>query len=113
MGGTSISTPTWAAVVALADSSPACAGRPVGFANPALYALAATAYAANFGDVTVGSNGFDRVPGFAAGPGYDMASGLGTPDARSLVPALCGDGADPGHSRCAERPRPARRSASP
>jgi subtilase family serine protease len=91
MGGTSISTPTWAAVTALADSSPACAGHPVGFANPALYKLAGSAYAANFGDVTSGANGYNQVAGFAAGPGYDMASGLGTPNARSLVPALCGE----------------------
>ena len=90
MGGTSISTPTWAALTALADSSPACAGHPVGFANPALYKLAATAYGANFGDVTSGANGYDHVAGFSAGPGYDMASGLGTPNARSIVPALCG-----------------------
>jgi subtilase family serine protease len=90
MGGTSISTPTWAALAALADSSPACAGHPVGFANPALYKLAATAYGANFGDVTSGANGYDHVAGFSAGPGYDMASGLGTPNARSIVPALCG-----------------------
>jgi subtilase family serine protease len=91
MGGTSISTPTWAAVIALADSSPACAGHPVGFANPALYKLAGSAYGANFGDVTTGANGYDNVAGFSAGSGYDMASGLGTPNARSLVPALCGD----------------------
>jgi subtilase family serine protease len=90
MGGTSISTPTWAALTALADSSPACAGHPVGFANPALYKLAASAYGANFGDVTNGANGYDHVAGFSAGPGYDMASGLGTPNARSIVPALCG-----------------------
>ncbi|HEX3833863.1 MAG TPA: protease pro-enzyme activation domain-containing protein [Solirubrobacteraceae bacterium] len=90
MGGTSISTPTWAALTALADSSPACAGHPVGFANPALYKLAATAYGANFGDVTSGANGYDHVAGFSAGPGYDMASGLGTPNGRSIVPALCG-----------------------
>jgi subtilase family serine protease len=90
MGGTSISTPTWAALAALADSSPACAGHPVGFANPALYTLAATAYGANFGDVTGGANGYDHVAGYSAGPGYDMASGLGTPNARSIVPALCG-----------------------
>ncbi|HEX3830746.1 MAG TPA: putative Ig domain-containing protein, partial [Solirubrobacteraceae bacterium] len=90
MGGTSISTPTWAALAALADSSPACAGHPVGFANPALYKLAGSAYGANFGDVTSGANGYDHVTGFSAGPGYDMASGLGTPNARSIVPALCG-----------------------
>ena len=86
MGGTSISTPTWAAIAALADASPACAGRPIGFANPALYRLASTAYAANFGDVTSGSNGYGGVPGFTATAGYDMASGLGTPNAASLVP---------------------------
>jgi subtilase family serine protease len=91
MGGTSISTPTWAAVTALADSSPACAGHPVGFANPALYELAGSAHGANFGDVTSGANGYNHVAGFAAGSGYDMASGLGTPNAQSLVPALCGD----------------------
>ncbi len=91
MGGTSISTPTWAAVAALADSSPACAGHPVGFANPALYRLASSAYDANFGDVTSGANGYGQVAGFPAGPGYDMASGLGTPNAQSLVPALCAD----------------------
>jgi subtilase family serine protease len=90
MGGTSISTPTWAALAALADSSPACAGHPVGFANPVLYKLASSAYGANFGDVISGANGYDHVAGFSAGPGYDMASGLGTPNARSIVPALCG-----------------------
>ncbi len=90
MGGTSISTPTWAALTALADSSPACAGHPVGFANPALYKLASSAYSTNFGDVTSGSNGYDRVAGFSAAAGYDMASGLGTPNAQSIVPALCG-----------------------
>lgn len=90
MGGTSASTPTWAALAALADASPACSGRTLGFANPALYRLAATGYTADFGDVTVGDNSYRGVPGFAAGPGYDMASGLGVPDAATLVPALCG-----------------------
>ena len=105
MGGTSISTPTWAALAALADSSPACAGHPVGFADPALYKLAATAYAANFGDVTSGANGHDHVAGFSAGPGYDMASGLGTPNARSIVPALCGGPTIPTATTTAARAR--------
>ena len=43
-----------------------------------------------FHDVTSGANGYDHVTGFTAGPGYDMASGLGTPNARSIVPTLCG-----------------------
>jgi len=28
------------------------------------------------------------VPGFSAGPGYDLASGLGTVDAARLIPEL-------------------------
>jgi hypothetical protein len=94
VGGTSASAPTVAALVALADASPACEGHPIGFLNPDLYRAALDAYAANFSDVSSGSNAFDSVAGFAAGPGYDMASGLGTPTV-SLGPALCGGSAAP------------------
>ena len=94
VGGSSVSAPTVAALAALADASPACDGHPIGFLNPGLYRAAADAYAADFHDVISGSNAFDFVPGFPAGPGYDMASGLGTPTA-SLGPSLCGAGAAP------------------
>jgi subtilase family serine protease len=92
VGGTSVAAPTVAALAALADASPACAGDRVGFLNPGLYQAAAHAYAANFTDVTSGSNGFGSVAGFVAGPGYDMASGLGTPTAL-LGQTLCIDSA--------------------
>src|SRR6202008_3540266 len=92
VGGTSVAAPTVAALAVLADASPACGGRRLGFLNPALYRAAGAAYAAHFGDVTSGSNGFDSVPGFTAGSGYDMASGLGTPTA-SLGQSLCGGSA--------------------
>jgi subtilase family serine protease len=92
VGGTSVSAPTVAALAALADASPACRGRPIGFLNPGLYRAAADAYAADFHDVTSGSNAFDSVAGFAAGPGYDMASGLGTPTGL-LGQTLCGGSA--------------------
>lgn len=92
VGGTSVSAPTVAALAALADASPACDGARIGFLNPSLYRAAGRAYAANFNDVTSGSNGFGSVAGFVAGPGYDMASGLGTPTA-SLGPTLCADAA--------------------
>jgi subtilase family serine protease len=88
VGGSSMSAPTFAALTALADASAACAGRRIGFLNPALYRAAAKGYAANFHDVASGANGYDGVPGFAAGPGYDMASGLGAP-AASLGLTLC------------------------
>ena len=89
VGGTSVSAPTVAALAALADASPACGGHSIGFLNPGLYRAAAGAYAADFHDVSSGSNAFESVAGFAAGPGYDMASGLGTP-AASLGQTLCG-----------------------
>ena len=91
VGGTSVSAPTVAALTALADASPACSGHPIGFLNQALYRLAGSEYSLAFNDVTSGSNTLDGVPGFSAGPGYDMASGLGTPGA-ALGQALCGQG---------------------
>jgi subtilase family serine protease len=103
IGGTSASTPLWAAVFALAEASRACAGNLIGFANPALYALASSsqsAYASYFNDVTsnaINQAGDDNelaASGNTAGlyeadTGYDMATGLGTPNAANLAPALC------------------------
>lgn len=88
VGGSSVAAPAVAALTALADASPACAGHSIGFLNPKLYRAAGANYAANFHDVTLGDNSFDSVAGFAAGPGYDMVSGLGTP-APSLGQTLC------------------------
>ncbi|MGC9221234.1 MAG: S53 family peptidase [Solirubrobacteraceae bacterium] len=92
-GGTSGAAPVWAAVFALADASRACAGEPVGFANGELYALAGQSYGTYFSDVTAGNNDFTpsgNASGmFPAGVGYDMATGLGTPNAYALVQGLC------------------------
>ena len=92
IGGTSAAAPVWAALMTLADASPACSGSSVGFANPALYRTAGSSeYASYFDDVTAGNNDFTGSNGgqFAAGPGYDMASGLGSPIASTLAVALC------------------------
>jgi hypothetical protein len=95
-GGTSAATPLWASLVALVDAQAGCAGRPVGFANPALYAAAGSAaYHSDFDDVTRGSNDVTGGGLYAAGAGYDMASGLGTPDVAGLAPALCAAGTLP------------------
>jgi subtilase family serine protease len=84
-GGTSEGAPQWAGIVALADQA---AGHALGFLNPTLYALAGTrAYAKDFHDVTVGNNGFFG-PGFTAGKGYDLPTGLGTPDVANLIATL-------------------------
>jgi hypothetical protein len=80
-------------VFALADASHECRGTRIGFADPTLYALASQSQATYFNDVTTGNNDFtpsgNTAGLYAAGPGYDMASGLGTPKAAALVPALC------------------------
>lgn len=85
-GGTSEGAPQWAGIIALAD---AAAGKSLGFVNPALYAIGANAteYKADFHDVTVGSNGFNG-PGYNAGTGYDLPTGLGTPNVTNLISTL-------------------------
>jgi subtilase family serine protease len=91
-GGTSAAAPLWAALFALADASKGCAGGSIGFANPALYALASADYHRYFHDVTTGNNDLTGSHGgtYPAKAGYDMASGLGSPDAAQLTASLCG-----------------------
>jgi hypothetical protein len=60
------------------------AGKPLGFLNPAIYHLAGK----GFHDITRGDNSAAGVSGFQAGPGWDLATGWGTPDAAALVPLL-------------------------
>ena len=62
---------------------------------PALYSLPV----ADFHDITVGPNGYYAAPG-----GYDEVTGLGTPVANLLVPALAGYSTTTHDS--AERQRP-------
>jgi subtilase family serine protease len=93
IGGTSAAAPTWASLTTLADASSACT-TPVGFANPGLYAAAREAYGSDFNDVRSGNNSYDGVTGYAAGTGYDMASGLGSPKGTALAAALCGSVGD-------------------
>ena len=104
VGGTSGAAPLWAALIALTNASAACNGVSVGFANPALYYAAGTAYGSDFNDVTSGNNDMTGTNNrqFQAGPGYDMASGLGTPNGSALAGSLCTDFialADPGAQR--------------
>jgi hypothetical protein len=90
--GTSESTPLFAGIVALADQM---AHRTLGLINPAMYKLAAH-HAPGISDITSGNNSVSfysgktlvKVPGYAARPGYDLASGVGTVDAANFVPEL-------------------------
>ena len=83
-GGTSSSTPLWAAMLADIDSTQACVSDGgIGFVTPSLYAIAGnpTEYATSFNDVTLGNNDqFEDAGGlYPATTGYDMATGLGSP----------------------------------
>ena len=90
--GTSEATPLFAGIVALADQ---VAGHRLGLINPYLYAMS-SARASGIVDITQGNNTVSftqnnhlyTVNGFSAGPGYDLASGVGTVDAASFVPQL-------------------------
>ena len=80
-GGTSQSAPIWAGLAAVMNQYlTANGGRLVGDLNPLLYRIAAGAPLPAFRDVTLGGNAVAD-----AGPGYDMATGLGTPDVDNLV----------------------------
>ena len=78
IGGTSAVAPLWAGLTALLNQK---LGKPLGFANPLFYGLAASSGA--FHDITVGNNS-----GFTAGPGWDACTGLGRPDGAKLLTAL-------------------------
>jgi len=98
IAGTSAAAPLWAAFTALVDGSPTCGGRAVGFVNPELYRVAGYGYGANIGDVSLASPVSGAANNDALGtnggrfpvtPGYDMATGLGTPIAPALARSLC------------------------
>ena len=84
-GGTSIGAPILTAMVAV--GAQACGTQSLGFLNPRLYQMGI----AGMGiiDVTTGSNDIYNTGSYSATSGYDMASGLGSPDPASFLPSLC------------------------
>jgi hypothetical protein len=86
--GTSEAAPLFAGVLALATQLNHGVVGPI---NDALYRVLGPRGAADgITDVVTGGNGVPGVPGFTAGPGFDVASGWGTVDAGAFVPALVG-----------------------
>jgi len=103
-GGTSASAPGMAGIAALLNQS---AGGAQGNLNPRLYELAADPRNGVFHDIDVASSGVDDcvidipslcnntmpgtaglqggVIGYRVGTGYDLATGLGSPDAHALL----------------------------
>ena len=89
--GTSCAAPLWAGFTALVNQQAASKGQsPVGFINPAIYALAKTGnYQSCFNDITTGDNFWSQSPtNFPAVAGYDLCTGLGTPNGTNLINAL-------------------------
>ncbi len=84
IGGTSLATPMWAGLIAIADQGRTLLG--LGSLDgptqtlPLLYQLPAS----YFHDITSGNNGFN------AAAGYDLVTGLGSPLANLVIPSLVG-----------------------
>jgi hypothetical protein len=94
VGGTSCATPLWAALTALINEQAAVNGEsPVGFLNPALYALGkGDSYNLYFHDIDTGNNASSSSSNlFSAVPGYDLCTGWGTPNGEALITALAPD----------------------
>jgi subtilase family serine protease len=85
VGGTSCGAPQWAAIIALADQA---RGSSLAYSDtlPGIYGLSSS----DFHDITRGNNGY------AAGPGYDLVTGRGTPNVANLVPDLAAHAPCPG-----------------
>jgi subtilase family serine protease len=82
-GGTSLGAPQWAGIIALVKQARG--------AKPALsFPAALYGRPGDFHDITVGTNTLvgSPVAGFSAGPGYDLTTGLGTPDVAKLIADL-------------------------
>lgn len=83
VGGTSVGAPSWAGLIALADQSRSTPLSTDNLTSRTEYnAATGTVYASNYHDITTGSNGH------AAGTGYDLVTGVGSPKANDLVPWL-------------------------
>jgi len=114
IGGTSVAAPEaaamWALVLQACKQTSSCATAtgpyPYRLGNPAAYFYKIYAnsseYASTIYDVVYGSNALSctagagcpsaspTYPGYIAGPGYDLVSGVGVPYARALIKAVVG-----------------------
>ena len=91
-GGTSLGSPCWAGLIAIANQGRVAAKEKVFNSGndptqilQAIYSLPSS----DFHDITSGYNGY------SAGPGYDFVTGRGTPLANELIPGLMRYGASP------------------
>lgn len=97
VGGTSVGSPALAGVAALIDQA---AGGRLGFLSSAFYRVShSNAYRTIFHDVQTGNNSFVfqqannqvvTVPGFRAVAGWDLPTGVGTPNVANLARLVFG-----------------------
>ena len=89
IGGTSLSSPCWAGLIAITNQLRMATGGTTldgpTQTLPALYKLYSdpAKYSSDFNDITSGFNGF-----YFADTGYDLVTGIGAPIANRLVPDL-------------------------
>ncbi|EME47149.1 hypothetical protein DOTSEDRAFT_69191 [Dothistroma septosporum NZE10] len=84
IGGTSASSPTFAAIIALVNDALIAKGKPsLGFLNPWIYGGGYKALT----DITSGSSYGCNTTGFPAQVGWDAVTGFGTPNFPKLVEA--------------------------
>lgn len=80
-GGTSQAAPLWAGIAAVMNQYLGeNGGRQLGDLNPLLYRVAEGSRLPAFRDIVLGGNAVAT-----AGPGYDLVTGLGTPDVENLA----------------------------
>jgi subtilase family serine protease len=93
VGGTSLAAPMTGAVIALGDQARITGGgtsmSTTGVLTAYYGAYNSANYSTDFHDITTGNNGF------AAGPGYDLVTGIGSPKIQNIVPLLA-SATDPG-----------------
>lgn len=78
--GTSLAAPIWASILAMINAERASLRKSaIGFVNPALYQ-----HPEVFNDITAGNNAGCGTAGFSAAPGWDPATGLGSPNYPAL-----------------------------
>jgi subtilase family serine protease len=88
VAGTSGAAPSWAGLIAMLNQQ---RGTPAGLLNPKLYELGnaqAQGGTAVFFDIVLGSNSTTQAKGFRAKPGYDLATGWGSPNVTALFSAF-------------------------
>jgi kumamolisin len=90
--GTSLATPIWGGITAIMNQARSYAGIPaIGLLSTRVYPLIGTSA---FNDITSGSNG-----AYNAGAGYDLCTGVGSPNVANLISLMDGVPSSPSGAR--------------